>query len=151
MLREQGVRLINISASAPRERLFGPEPTDPKFRKYGTACDYLMATKLLKENVKDMCFMCTGLSSFGAHGGYVGAGGVAQNWFDIAGFGRQALAYPSFANDLLTRGEMDAGKCCVDCNKCFSLMDGHCRTGCIVRDKDEFLPLYQKYVLGAGN
>jgi len=46
---------------------------------------------------------------------------------------------------------MEEDKCCIGCNKCFSLMDpGHCRTGCIVKDKDEIYPFYQKYVLGQG-
>lgn len=148
LLRDHGVRLINISASAPRERLFGPAPTDPKYLKYGTPCDYLMAVKLLKEKVPEICFMCTGLSSFGSQGGFIAAGGIAEHWFDIAGFGRQALAYPSFANDLLTCGSMDARKCCLDCGKCFRLMDCRSMIGCIVRDREEFFPLYRKYVLG---
>ena len=147
-LSEKGVELINISASAPKERLFGPKVDSPKYKKYGTSCDYLMATKILKEKVKEVCFMCTGLSSFGAEGGFVGAGGIEAGWFDIAGFGRQALAYPSFATDLLSKHKMDEEKCCVDCNQCFSLMDpGHCRVGCIVKDKEEFYDIYCKNVL----
>lgn len=152
MLRDRGVRLINISASAPRERLFGPEPKDPKYKKYGTTCDYLMAVKLLKEQVDGVVFMCTGLSAFGDQGGFVGAGGVREGWFDIAGFGRQGFAYPEFASDLLQGGRMEAGKCCIDCGQCFKLMEpGRCRIGCIVRDRDEFMPLYRKYVLGENN
>ncbi len=152
MLREKGVELINISASAPSERMLGPEPIDSKYKRYGTSCDYILATKMLKESVEGICFMCTGLSSFGAHGGFVGAGGIEAQWFDIAGFGRQALAYPSFASDLLKQGKMDEKKCCVNCYKCYSLMDpGHCRVGCIVRDREEFYPLYRKYVLEREN
>lgn len=83
------------------------------------------------------------------NGGFVASGGINEGWLDIAGFGRQALAYPEFANDLLIQGFMDAKKCCINCNKCFDLMDpGHTRTGCIVRDKDEFYPLFAKNVLG---
>ncbi len=148
LLRDKGVELINISASAPRERMLGPEPTDAGYKRYGTGCDYLMTTKILKENVEGVCFMCTGLTSFGVHGGFVGAGGIEEDWFDIAGFGRQALAYPSFAADLLNLGKMEEQKCCVNCNQCFAMMDpGHCRVGCIVRDREEFYPLYRKYVL----
>lgn len=43
--------------------------------------------------------------------------------------------------------EMDKDKCCIGCNNCFKLMDGHTMTGCIIRDKEIYLPLYQKYVL----
>lgn len=138
LLREHGVRLIDVSASAPRERLFGPEPADPRYKKYGTPCDYLAAVKALKEKVGEVCFMCTGLSSFGVHGGFAGAGGIEAGWFDIAGFGRQALAYPSFASDLLERGEMDASRCCTGCGQCFALMDARCGTGCVVRDREEY-------------
>lgn len=148
LLRDKGVRLINISTSAPAERVLGPEPTNPKYKKYATSCDYLLATRILKDQVPEVTFMCTGLSSFGPQGGYVAAGGIEDKWFDLAGFGRQGLAYPDFANDLLRHGRMEEKKCCIDCNKCFSLMDpGHCRTGCIVRDREEFYPLYRKNVL----
>ena len=147
LLRETGVELINISASAPDERVFGEEPSDARYKRYGTSCDYLMATRILKKQVPGIHFMCTGLTSFGEQGGYVGAGGILDGWFDLAGFGRQALAYPSFAADLLERGSMDRQKCCVNCFKCYSLMDpGHCRTGCIVRDREEFYPLYLEHV-----
>lgn len=149
LLRDKGVTLINISASSPRERLFGPEPTDERYKKYSTSCDYLQATKYLREHVPGIAFMCTGLTSFGAHGGQVAAGGVRDGWFDIAGFGRQALAYPGFASDILSDRGMQADRICVNCFKCYSLMDpGHCRTGCIVRDREEFYPLYQRNVLG---
>lgn len=96
--------------------------------------------------------MCTGLSSFGAEGGAVGAGGIRDQWFDLAGFGKQALAYPSFASDLLEQGKMDPRKCCTGCEQCFTLMDpGCCRIGCIVRDKEEFFPLYKERVLSHRN
>lgn len=149
MLRDKGVQLINISASSPSERIFGVEPEDVSYKKYGASCDYLAATKILKENVDGVCFMCTGLSSFGAEGGYVAIGGIEENWFDIAGFGRQALAYPGFAFDLLEKGKMEELQCCVNCNQCYKLMDpGRCRTGCVVRDSAEIYPFYSKYVLG---
>lgn len=92
--------------------------------------------------------MCTGLTDFADKGCYVGAGGIEEGWFDIAGFGRQALAYSYFARDIIEKGKLEADNCCVGCNQCFSLMDpGHCRTGCIVRDREEIYPFYQKYVL----
>ena len=92
--------------------------------------------------------MCTGLSSFSNLGAEIGAGGIRDGWFDIAGFGRQALAYPDFANDIMTFGKMKKEKCCVGCDCCFKLMDpGHSMTGCIVRDSNIYLPVYKKNVL----
>lgn len=92
--------------------------------------------------------MGTGLSDFREFGAEIGAGGLRDGWFDIAGFGRQALAYPEFANDILSGDGLDKQKCCTGCNNCFKLMDpGHTMTGCIVRDSGLYLPLFRKYVL----
>lgn len=66
LLREKGVKLINISASSPECHLFGDEPIDSKYKKYVSSCDLLMAIKILKNKVKDVCFMCTGLTSYGS-------------------------------------------------------------------------------------
>lgn len=148
MLRDRGVQLINISASTPRQHVFGPEPTDPQYGKYVSSTDLITAAKLLKEKVPEVTFMCSGLSTFGSLGAEIGAGGLQEGWFDIAGFGRQALAYPEFANAILSNMEMDDQRCCVNCYNCYKLMDpGHTQVGCIVRDKERFFPLYEKHVL----
>lgn len=148
MLRDRGVQLINISASSPSEHLFGAEPTDAFYQKYVSGADLLTAARLLKQEVPEVAFMCTGLSAFKELGAEIGAGGIKDGWFDIAGFGRQALAYPDFANDILYHGSMDEKKCCTGCNSCFKLMDpGHTMAGCIVRDQEIYLPLYKEHVL----
>lgn len=147
-LHARGVQLINISASSPSKHLFGPEPTDSVYRNYVSSTDLITAAKLLKEQVPEVTFMCTGLSTFQDLGAEIGAGGIRDGWFDIAGFGRQALAYPDFANDILTSGGMDKMKCCTGCYNCYKLMDpGHTITGCIVRDREIYLPAFQKHVL----
>lgn len=151
LLNEKGVKLINISASSPSSRVFGLDPIDLAYKKYTSSTDLLTAVKLLKEQIPEVTFMCTGLSTFGSLAANIGAGGITDGWFDIAGFGRQALAYPEFANDILKHSYMDDKRTCVDCGNCFKLMDpGHCMTGCIVRDREIYFPLYQKNVLNRG-
>ena len=123
------------------QNVISHDNTDNQYKKYASSTDLLTAVKLLKEAVPEVVFMATGLSAFGDLGAEIGAGGLKDGWFDIAGFGRQALAYPEYANDLLFGAGMDKDKCC------FRLMDDHTNAGCIVRDKEVYLPLYQKYVL----
>ncbi len=148
MLAERGVELINISASSPSQHLFGPDPTDQKYQRYVSSADLLTAVKILKENVPDVKFMCSGLSAFHELGSYIAAGGIAEGWFDIAGFGRQALAYPDFANDILQGDGLRSDLCCAGCNSCYKLMDpGHTMTGCIVKDTEVYMPLYKEHVL----
>lgn len=147
MLRERGVELIDISASSPATHLFGPDPEDKALEKYVSSADLLMAVRILREAVPGIKFMCTGLSAFKDLGAEIGAGGLRDGWFDIAGFGRQALAYPEFARDILDGNSLDSQRCCTCCGNCFKLMDGHTHTGCIVRDQEIYLPLYRRHVL----
>jgi len=75
------------------------------------------------------------------------AGMVETGAADMAGFGREAFAYPTFAKDILENGEMDAKKCCVTCGKCTELMRAGSVAGCPVRDADVYAPLYRRDVL----
>ena len=147
MLADKGVKLINLSASSPKERLFGNPVKEAGLKRYEQGYDLLYATKLIKEAVPDVTIMCTGLSGFNTIGPYIAAGGIKEGWFDIAGFGRQGLACPGFAHDILSGKELQSGNICTGCGQCFALMDAHSKTGCIVRDKDIYFPLYQKYIL----
>lgn len=75
-----------------------------------------------------------------------------EGWFDLAGFGRQALAYPEFARKALIGQTPDPARCCILCNSCFKLMyPGLSAAGCVVRDPDPYSSLYRKNVLGKGN
>lgn len=149
ILVERGVKLFNISTMMPRY--------SPKDRGYldsytqsatlhplNATATLLKATQEIKAAVPEAVLVATGLSWFRQFGCNVGAGGLEQGWFDMAGFGRQAFAYPNFANDILKTGKMDSSKCCVNCDKCYDLIDMHENSGCVVRDSEEYLPLYKR-------
>ena len=147
ILRDKGVRMIDISASQPRRHLFGA-PDDEAVRPFADAWDLLMAVKEIKSRVPGVMFVCTGLSQFRQFGPAVGAGGIRDGWFDLAGFGRQALAYPDFARSALAGQMLEPGRCCILCNSCFRLMDpGLSAAGCVVRDPDPYASFYRKNVL----
>lgn len=152
MLVERNVKLINLSTMMPRYQPYGrgylaelePESTIEPYR--GTY-ELLKATGEIKRAVPEGTFVATGLTWFEQFGGNVGAGGVKDGWFDIAGFGRQSFAYPDFARDILTKNRMEPGKCCITCDRCYDLIQkGHTMTGCVIRDQEVYLPLYRKYV-----
>lgn len=150
ILRDRGVGIINISASQPRERLFGTQ-TDEVTERYTGAWDLLAAVKEIKSRVPGPAFVCSGLSQFRQFGPAVGAGGIRDGWFDFAGFGRQALAYPEFARLALSGQMPDPDRCCVLCGSCFRLMDpGFSAAGCAVRDPDPYAALYRQNVLNRG-
>ena len=147
ILKDRGVRMIDISASQPRQHLFGTsvdETTEP----FADARDLLMAVKEIKSLVSGVKFVCSGLSQFRQFGPAVGAGGIRDGWFDLAGFGRQALAYPEFARTALAGQVPEFGRCCILCGNCFKLMyPGLSAAGCVVRDPDPYASLYRRNVL----
>ncbi|MBU9735731.1 NADH:flavin oxidoreductase [Diplocloster agilis] len=151
MLVEKGVKLINLSTMMPRYRPYGAglmaEHNEQEITPYAGTYDLLKATRDIKKQVPGGVFMCTGLTWLEQFGANVGAGGIEQGWFDIAGFGRQAFAYPDYAKDVLEGQGMQRKKCCITCDKCYDLIQiGHTTTGCVVRDQEVYLPLYRKYV-----
>lgn len=89
----------------------------------------------------------SGLSYLRQFSANLAAGAVEQGYCTMAGFGREAFAYPQFANDLLKNGAMDADKCCIACGKCTELMRAGSTAGCVIRDP-EYLPIYRRDVQG---
>ena len=156
ILREKGVRIIDISASWPGQRLFGKaEGTATPETIAGwnipaleEAYDMLVAVSEIKSKAPGVHFVCTGLSRFRQFGAAIGSGGIRDGWFDLAGFGRMMLAYPEYAKLALAGQTPDPDKCCTQCDSCFRLMNpGFAPAGCVVRDQDPYAALYRKYVL----
>jgi len=151
MLVEKGVELIDLSTMMPRyqpyEEGYLAEINEGEIKPYKGTYDLLKATKEIKDAVPGGVFVSTGLSWLEQFGGNVGAGGVKEGWWDIAGFGRQAFAYPDFAKDILNDNKMYRNKCCITCDKCYDLIQkGHVQTGCVIRDQEVYLPLYREHV-----
>ena len=65
----------------------------------------------------------------------------------LVGFGRMTFAYPSFYQDFKNNGFLDKKKCCICCSKCTELMRAGSVSGCPIRDKDTYLPLYMSKVM----
>ena len=74
-----------------------------------------------------------------------GAANVASGKISMVGLGRESFAYPDAPGDILEKGGMDPKKCCIACSKCTQIMRDHGRTGCVVRDSQIYLPLYNQY------
>lgn len=151
ILKEKGVRIIDISASQPPQPLFS-NSTDETVQPFTGVYDMLKAVKVLKSKVPGIHFVCSGLSQFRQFGPAIGSGGIRDGWFDFAGFGRQALAYPDFAREALTSRQLDPEKCCILCNNCFKLMNPGCSpTGCVIKDPDPYAAFYRSRVTGSSS
>ena len=150
MLVDADVQIINVSTMMPRYVPYGKGMTveygDGEITPFHGVDCLLRATRELKQAVPDGVFMCTGLSWLDQFGANVGAGGKEQGWFDIAGFGRQAFAYPNFARDILETGKLDKSKVCRTCDMCYDFIQGHYNSGCAFHDP-MYKELYKKEIL----
>lgn len=75
---------------------------------------------------------------------YAAASNILKGDIYMMGLGRMALAYPEAARDILQKGELDPKKCCITCSKCTQIMRNHGKTGCVIKDSDIYLPLYNQ-------
>lgn len=88
----------------------------------------------VKKAYPQMKIVGSGLSYLRQYAHYLAAGGIEQGFFDIAGFGRMAFAYPDFPQDIINHEKLDPKKVCITCSSCTRLMREKKQTGCVVRD-----------------
>ncbi|MBR4051285.1 MAG: flavin oxidoreductase/NADH oxidase [Clostridia bacterium] len=155
-LEKSGVELLNITMGNP---YFNPHVNRP-FASGGYEIDehplegvarMLNGTAELKKQVPNIKIISSALSYLGVAAPNVAAGYIEKGSFDIAGFGRTVFAYPDFAKDIINDGSMKKEKLCICCSKCTHIMRCPGGTpGCVIRDKDVYLPIYKKLCGGNG-
>lgn len=153
-LYRYGVRLLNITMGNP---YFNPHVNRP-FAKGGYIHDehplagvkrMLDGTAKLKTAVPQMAMICSAVSYLGVAAPNVVSAYIQGGGFDFAGFGRTIFAYPDFANDILKQAEMNKNKICLCCSKCTEIMRKPGGTpGCVLRDKEVYLPIYKQFCGG---
>jgi len=148
MMYENGIRLVDMTLGSPYINPHVNRPYDnggyepPEERITGVA-RLIDAAAHLKKTVPEITLIGTGYSWLRQYAPYAAAGAVASGMADAAGFGRMTFAYPDFAKDILTKGALDPHKVCLTCSKCTALMRAMSVTGCPIRDKEQYLPIYQ--------
>lgn len=96
----------------------------------------------IQKEFADMTVIGSGYSYLRQYAPNVGAALVEQGLTSMIGFGRESFAYPDFIQDLKNDGAMDAKKCCITCSKCTELMRMGTVAGCVIRDKEIYVPKY---------
>ena len=149
-----GVKLLNFTMGNP---YFNPhvnrpyatgtyEP--PEHPMYGV-WRMLDGIAQVAREIPDTKVISSGLSFLGAASPNVMAATIADGWFDFAGYGRETLAYPNCARDIVNTGALDPKKLCMACGKCTEIMRTKGGTpGCPIRDSEVYMPIYKRQVLG---
>lgn len=149
-LAKLGIELINITMGNPYfnphvNRPFavgGYEHPEPPIEGVARV---LNGTAELKKAVPEIALICSAVSFLGNQAPNVTAGFIEKGSFDFAGFGRTIFAYPDFANDIIKNGGMKKEKLCIACSKCTQIMRAGSTPGCVIRDREVYLPLFNKY------
>ena len=136
--RQLGMPLLDVTIGNPYVNPHVNRPADsqpyplPESPLVGLG-RMLHCVRTIQQAYPELAVIGSGLSYPRHLAGELAAAGVEQGWFQIAGFGRMAFAYPHFAKDLLGPG-LDPKQCCVTCGKCSQLMRLGSMAGCVVRD-----------------
>jgi len=149
LLHAKGVKLFGISLGSP---YYNPHLTRP-FNQAAYVMPYhplegvallLDAARRMQAVAPDAVIMDAGISWLRQFAPNVVAAAMQQGWFKVAGFGRQAIAFPGFAGEILKTGALNPLHTCDGCGFCTTIMrDGGC-TGCVVRDKEVYVPIYKQ-------
>lgn len=143
-LAKKGLSAISVTAVSPDLACPSNIPqATPTRHPIADAEQLLSAATRIKNLVPDVCVIASGMSYFKELAPNVAAGAIADKACDVAGFGRMALAYESFASDFLS-DNTDRKKVCVACGKCTKLYLLGETVGCPVRDQSIYLPVLRR-------
>lgn len=146
--KELGVELLDITIGNPYVNPHVNRPADtqpyqsPEDPLAGVA-RMLGCTRTIQAAYPDLKVVGSGLSYLRQFAPELAAGGIREGYFQMAGFGRMAFAYPDFPREILAGRELDPRKCCITCGKCSQLMRLGSKAGCVVRDS-VYTKLYQE-------
>lgn len=145
-LAAHGVRLLAVSVGNPYYnphigRPYDVGPYTPFSHQLADTVRILEITRTLQQAAPQVAVVSTGMSWLRQFAAPIAAGCIRDGWFTVAGFGRQAFAYPDFARDIVQDGGMRPDKCCVCCSSCTTIMRCRGTTGCPVRDKEVYGPI----------
>lgn len=151
-LAQIGVELINVTAGTPYINPYVTRPFNipviggakqPEHPLKGVERLILFA-KEIQKSIPSVSVIGSGYSWLGEFAPMSASANIKNGNQTIAGFGRQAFAYPSFIKDIFKEGKMDYKKCCIACSRCSQLMSYGNSTGCVIRDKEIYEGIFQK-------
>ncbi|MFW6279757.1 MAG: FAD-dependent oxidoreductase, partial [Planctomycetota bacterium] len=151
-LGELGVCMINVAAGSPYYNPHVERPYDnhevggylPRENPLASVASMVELQQELAAEVPDMPLVATGFTWLREFSPYVGAALLDNGDAASVGYGRQALAYPEFAREILQEGGLTPTKLCITCSSCTQIMRDGGRAGCVVRDSEIYEPIYKQ-------
>jgi len=124
-LAKHGIAILNVSAGVGAYTPHVIRPYDsggviPEEHPLQGVSRLLGLARQAKREAPGCSVVCSGLTWLRQFAPNVAAGGIDEGWFDLAGFGRQSIAYPDFANDFLEHRQ--PAVFCATCGGCTALI-----------------------------
>jgi len=151
-LESLGVKLINICTGNPYFNPHIERPYDHPIQ--GFTVPDVNPLELIGRNIRitgeiartfgNMVVAGTGYSWLRHISANVGLAMLKNKQCGVIGMGRLALAYPGFANELLKTGRISPEKTCITCSSCTQIMRDGGMSGCVIRDKEIYGPIYYR-------
>lgn len=143
LLAESGVSIVNVSAGigAYSPQLIRPSdgggPALKSEHPLEGIARQLRFARLAKQAAPNLVIVASAFTWLREYAPFVAAGGIEAGWFDCAGFGRQTIAYPSYAQDILRGSGMKRAECCTTCNGCMALIKQKGQPmRCVIKEKE---------------
>ncbi len=147
-----GHRFVGLSLGIPAHRphygrpydtpLVGQDPPD-EHPLVGIA-RWLRLTAEVQKAFPSMAVVGAGYSWLRHFFPPVAAAMVERGKASLVGLGREALAYPDWANDLAAKGFLDPRRVCLACSKCSQMLRAGIPVGCAVRDAASYQEEYKR-------
>lgn len=154
--RDHGIQMIDVTIGNPYVNPHVNRPANTKLNlelepPFQGVERILGAAHALKKAIPSLLVACSGLSYLRQFLPATAAAMLKEGRCDLVGLGRATFAYPGIASAMLSGQPLDEKDCCIACGKCSELMRAGTVAGCVIRDKETYLPYYQKYVLKKEN
>ncbi len=146
-LIDSGLKLLNVTLGNPYynphvNRPFRVGAYKPPEKPEIGLERFFFAEKEIKKAFPNLIVIASGLSYYRNDLFKKSEESINNGLCDLVGFGRGALAYPSFYKDYLN-GNFQAKRCCVACSRCTELMRSKYVSGCATFD-DYYKNLYEE-------
>jgi 2,4-dienoyl-CoA reductase-like NADH-dependent reductase (Old Yellow Enzyme family) len=157
MIRQLGVVMINVSMGSPYYNMhygrpFEVAPTDgytpPEHPLVGID-RHFRVTAAIQEAFPDLVVVGTGYSWLQRFLINAAESNLRRKRVTVVATGRGAIAYPEYAHDALTKGELKSTRVCLAVSYCTNLMRakdnelGQYPAGCVPRD-EVYAPIYKE-------
>lgn len=146
ILNNLGVNLLNITMGNPyvNPGVNRPSKTFAAYNPYDSVMRMIKGAEAVASANKNIHVVSSGLSYLNSSIANVAAACIEESKFSMAGIGRLTLAYPDYARDIINYGYPRLSQLCITCGKCTELMRSGRTPGCVIRDRDIYLPLYRE-------